>query len=228
MAIGPTEGLPSLVLSAVARVVDRAAAGAVVGLVMWTWTEAPAARDAGPKPSTPPAIVQPGLEPAASMLQARPGGVVGRVSLTVSAGDRAGAVVGDGDDVADRAAGADARGVGGLGDGEVAAVDGDRRPGPPVGLPSLVLTRLALLLYVAQLVEVVAAVTWTTRLWPAASVIGWPARLSTWLPGPPVRLKLAGLPCRAVDHPGDGRGGVAAGQAVGEARRRWRCRRRCC
>ncbi len=66
--------------------------------------------------------------------------------------------------------------------------------GPAVGLPSLVLTRLALLLYVAQLAEVVAAVTWTTRLWPGASVIGWPARLSTWLPGPPVRLKLAGLP----------------------------------
>ncbi len=84
MAIGPTEGLPSLVLSAVALLLTVPQVAPVVGLVMWTWTEAPAARDAGPKPSTPPAIVQPGLEPAASMLQARPGGVVGSVSLTVS------------------------------------------------------------------------------------------------------------------------------------------------
>ena len=54
---------------------------AVVGLVMWTATEAPGARGAGPKLSTPPAIVQPGSEPGASMVQARPP-LVGRVSLT--------------------------------------------------------------------------------------------------------------------------------------------------
>ena len=40
--------------------------------------------------------------------------------------------------------------------------------GPTGGLVPLVLMRLALLLYVAQLVEVVAAVTWTKRLWPGA------------------------------------------------------------
>ena len=36
--------------------------------------------------------------------------------------------------------------------------------------------------------------TWTLRVAPAASVIGWPARVSVWLPWAPASVKAAGLP----------------------------------
>ena len=104
MAIGPTAGLPSLVLSAVALLLTVPQVAPVVGLVTWTWTEAPAARDAGPKPRTPPAIVQPGLEPARVDAPGEPRRRRRQRVADGEPGDRAGAVVGDGDDVADRAA----------------------------------------------------------------------------------------------------------------------------
>src|SRR4051812_32788686 len=69
--------------------------------------------------------------------------------------------------------------------------------GPTAGLPSFVLVRLAELLYVAQLVALVAAVTWTDRLAPGARLIGWPTRLSAWAPSAPAMAKLAGLPTPA-------------------------------
>src|SRR5438477_30241 len=67
-------GLPSLVVvtPAVLETVPlgQGPVAPVVGLVTWTEVVAPAARSAGPKPSTPALMAQPGSELA--MLQLRP------------------------------------------------------------------------------------------------------------------------------------------------------------
>src|SRR5438128_655773 len=55
----------------------------VVGEVMWTWLLAPDARSAGPKLRTPPLMLHPLDELAASIVQLVPA-VVGSVSLTVT------------------------------------------------------------------------------------------------------------------------------------------------
>src|SRR5438445_285122 len=61
-------------------------------------------------------------------------------------------------------------------------------------LPSLPDVALAVLLYVAQLVLVVAAVTWTLMLTPPSRLTGWPAGMSCWPPSLPVIEKALGLP----------------------------------
>src|SRR2546430_12155885 len=69
---GPTEAEPSLevVTEAELFTVPQVAAG--VGEAMWTWTEAPAARSAGPQVRGPPTMENPELEPPASMDQDKP------------------------------------------------------------------------------------------------------------------------------------------------------------
>src|SRR6476646_4963114 len=69
---GPTVGLPSLLEVTEALLLTVPQVALVVGLVMWTWTLAPAARSAGPKLSTPALIEKPALELAASMVQLSP------------------------------------------------------------------------------------------------------------------------------------------------------------
>src|SRR5438270_233451 len=84
---GPEVPEPSLVVVKLAWLdsvpLGHGAVAAVVGLVMWTWLEAPAARVAGPKLSVVPVMDQPASEWAASMLQDRPG-LVGSGSETVT------------------------------------------------------------------------------------------------------------------------------------------------
>src|SRR5882672_11033051 len=83
MLTGPTEGLPSLVEPTLALLATVPQLAEVVGLVMWTWTEAPGARLAGPKPRTPAAMFQEPVVPPASMAQLRPP-LVGSVSATLT------------------------------------------------------------------------------------------------------------------------------------------------
>src|SRR6266571_3935719 len=83
IGIGPTEGLPSLVVVAEAELLTVPQVAEVVGEVMWTWTEAPGARSTGPKCRTPAVMVQVPVVAPASMLQLRPE-LVGRVSETVT------------------------------------------------------------------------------------------------------------------------------------------------
>src|SRR5436309_2994510 len=71
---------------------------------------------------------------------------------------------------------------------------------PEVGEPALVVVSEAVLLYEAQLVDEVGAVTCAVRVAPAATVTGWPTRVSVWLPAaPPTAKVLAGF-CVAIDH----------------------------
>src|SRR6266436_4161177 len=80
---GPMVGLPSLLVVALALLSTVPQVAAVVGEVMWTWTEAEGARSTGPKCRTPAVMVQVPVVPPASMLQLRPA-LVGRVSETVT------------------------------------------------------------------------------------------------------------------------------------------------
>ena len=109
------------------------------------------------------------------------------------AGRGAGTGVADGDGEADLVTGAEpGHRVSGLATSMVAhrtAVEADAE-----SVPSLVAVALAVLLYVVQLVELVAAVTWTWRLAPAARLIGWPASVSCWLPSAPVIANEAACP----------------------------------
>src|SRR5438270_253911 len=71
---------------------------------------------------------------------------------------------------------------------------------PEVGEPALLVVSEAVLLYEAQLVEEVGAVTCAVSVAPAATVTGWPTRVSVWLPAaPPMTKVLAGL-CVAIDQ----------------------------
>src|SRR4051812_712221 len=71
---------------------------------------------------------------------------------------------------------------------------------PELGEPAAVLVSDAVLLYEAQLVEEVGAVTCAVSVAPAATVTGWPTRVSVWLPAaPPMTKVLAGL-CVAIDQ----------------------------
>src|SRR5437763_1128876 len=58
---------------------------------------------------------------------------------------------------------------------------------------SLVADAEAVLLKVVQLVEAVEAPTCTTRLWPASSEMGWPARVRVWEPAAPPTVNAAAL-----------------------------------
>src|SRR5437763_1678810 len=87
MTEGGVVGLPSLVVVTEAVLVTvpfgQGAVAAVVGLVMWTWTEAPGPRSVvgPPKCRVPPEIVQAGS--AGLTVQTR-SVLVGRVSLSVT------------------------------------------------------------------------------------------------------------------------------------------------
>src|SRR6266404_9489544 len=83
IATGPTDGLPSFVEVAAALLLTVPHEAEVVGLVMWTWTLAPAARSTAPKLRMPPDRVHAPVVPAASIAQLRPA-FVGTVSLTVT------------------------------------------------------------------------------------------------------------------------------------------------
>src|SRR5712671_1836482 len=86
IATGPTDGLPSFDELAAALLLTVPQVAAVVGLVMWTWTLAPAARStplAPPKLRMPPDRVHVPVVPAASIAQASPA-FVGTVSLTLT------------------------------------------------------------------------------------------------------------------------------------------------
>src|SRR6266704_2302405 len=80
---GPTDGLPSLLIVTEAELLTVPQVAGVVDEVMWTWTEAPGARSAGPKCRTPAVMVQVPVVVPASMLQLRPA-LVGRVSETAT------------------------------------------------------------------------------------------------------------------------------------------------
>src|SRR5437763_1799215 len=84
---GPEVPEPSFVVVKLAWLdsvpLGHGAVAAVVGLVMWTWLTAPAARVVGPKLSVVPVMDQPTSECAVSMVQSRPG-LVGRGSVTVT------------------------------------------------------------------------------------------------------------------------------------------------
>src|SRR4029079_4249456 len=83
---GPTVGLPSLVELAEALLLTVGQVPDVVGLVMWTWTLAPAARStpaAPPKLRMPPVRVQAPVVLATSIDQFRPV-FVGTVSVTLT------------------------------------------------------------------------------------------------------------------------------------------------
>src|SRR5712691_11010062 len=81
--IGPTLGLPSLLVVTEAELLTVPQVAEVVGEVMWTWKEAVGARSTGPKWRTPVVMVQVPVVPPASMLQLRPE-LAGRVSETLS------------------------------------------------------------------------------------------------------------------------------------------------
>src|SRR6266436_7921689 len=83
IGIGPTEGLPSLVVVTDAELLTVPQVAEVVGEVRWTWKETPEARSAGPKCRTPVVMVQVPVVPPASMLQIKPE-LAGRVSETVT------------------------------------------------------------------------------------------------------------------------------------------------
>src|SRR5260370_11950868 len=83
IGIGPTEGLPSLVVVTEAELLTVPQVAEVVGEVMWTWKEAPEARSTGPKLRFPAVSVQLPVVWRPSMLQLSPA-VVGTVSETVT------------------------------------------------------------------------------------------------------------------------------------------------
>src|SRR5262245_47668602 len=83
IATGPTDGLPSFDELACALLLTVPQLAFVVGLVTWTWTEAPGPRFAGPNVRTPAEIVHAPVVPAASIAQLRPA-PVGKVSETVA------------------------------------------------------------------------------------------------------------------------------------------------
>src|SRR5690349_5303193 len=71
---------------------------------------------------------------------------------------------------------------------------------PELGEPAAVLVSEAVLLYVAQLVAEVEAITWTVSVAPAATVTGWPTRVSVWLPAAPPTAKVFAGVCVAIDQ----------------------------
>src|SRR4051812_41015926 len=89
MGTAPVVGFPSLLVVAEAVLTTvpfgHGAVAAVVGLVMWTWLEAPGTRSVPgpPKLSVVPMMFQPGEELAPSIVQTRPG-LVGSGSDTVT------------------------------------------------------------------------------------------------------------------------------------------------
>src|SRR5258708_1876870 len=83
IGMGPTFGLPSLLVVAEAVLLTVPQVAEVVGEVMWTWTEAEGARSTGPKCRTPAVMVQVPVVAPASMLQLSPA-LVGTVSETVT------------------------------------------------------------------------------------------------------------------------------------------------
>src|SRR5712692_7228313 len=83
IGIGPTLGLPSLLVVAEAELLTVPQVAEVVGEVMWTWKEMPEAMSTGPKCRTPDVMVQVPVVAPASMLQLSPE-LVGRVSETVT------------------------------------------------------------------------------------------------------------------------------------------------
>src|SRR5258708_2786742 len=72
IGIGPTLGLPSLLVVAEAVLLTVPQVAEVVGEVMWTWTEAEGARSTGPKCRTPAVMFQFPVVAPASMLQLSP------------------------------------------------------------------------------------------------------------------------------------------------------------
>src|SRR5260370_771694 len=83
IGIGPTLGLPSLLVVTDAELLTVPQVADVVGEVMWTWKDAEGARSTGPKWRTPVVMVQVPVVAPASMLQLSPE-LVGRVSETVT------------------------------------------------------------------------------------------------------------------------------------------------
>src|SRR5260370_840281 len=83
IGIGPTEGLPSLVVVTDAELLTVPQVAEVVGEVMWTWKEAEGARSTGQKWRTPVVMVQLPVVLVPSMLQLSPA-LVGTVSETVT------------------------------------------------------------------------------------------------------------------------------------------------
>src|SRR5260370_439948 len=83
IGIGPTEGLPSLVVVTDAELLTVPQVAEVVGEVIWTWKEAPEARSTGPKLRFPAVSVQLPVVLVPSMLQLSPA-VVGTASETVT------------------------------------------------------------------------------------------------------------------------------------------------
>src|SRR5216683_8286877 len=83
IGIGPTLGLPSLLVVVEAELLTVPQVAEVVGEVMWTWTEAEGARSTGPKWRTPAVMVQLPVVLVPSMLQLSPA-LVGTVSETVT------------------------------------------------------------------------------------------------------------------------------------------------
>src|SRR5258708_1072225 len=79
---GPMVGLPSLLVVALALLSTVPQVAAVVGEVIWTWTEPEGARSPRPNSRTPPAMAQVPGGPPAAMLQLSPE-LVGRVSESV-------------------------------------------------------------------------------------------------------------------------------------------------
>src|SRR5438270_13450917 len=71
---------------------------------------------------------------------------------------------------------------------------------PEVGEPALLVVSEAVLLYEAQLVEEVGAVTCAVSVAPAATVTGWPTRVSVWLPRAEERRVGNEGRCGAIDH----------------------------
>src|SRR5260370_1364249 len=83
IGIGPTFGLPSLVVVTAAELLTVPQVAAVVGEVMWTWKEAPEARSTGPKLRFLAGSVQLRVVLASSTLQLS-APLVGRASETVT------------------------------------------------------------------------------------------------------------------------------------------------
>src|SRR6266478_1266840 len=83
IGIGPTLGLPSLLVVTDAELLTVPQVADVVGEVIWTWKDAEGARSTGPKWRTPAVMVQLPVVLVPSMLQLRPV-LVGRVSETVT------------------------------------------------------------------------------------------------------------------------------------------------
>src|SRR5207248_5750328 len=84
IVVGPALADPSLPVATWALLLTVPHVASVVGEVRWTWALAPAARSPKLQVRTPVVIVQPAVEPAASIDQLSPA-FVGRVSVTVTA-----------------------------------------------------------------------------------------------------------------------------------------------